>query len=55
MLAVELVENHAEEQQEYQAGLAELEQPVVCIRYLTGNADTENVDTGNQPYDSSRK
>ena len=41
MLAVELVENHAEEQQEYQTGFADLEQPVVRVRYPAGNADTE--------------
>ena len=55
MLAVELVENYAEEQQEYQTGLADLEQPVVRVRYPAGNADTENVDAGNQPYDSGHK
>lgn len=55
MLAVELVENHAEEQQEHQTGFTDLQEPVVRVRNPAGDANLQNIEARHQPHHASRQ
>lgn len=55
MLAVELVEDDAEEQQKHQTGLTDLQKPVVRVRNPAGKANLQNVEARHQPHHASRQ
>lgn len=55
VLAVELVEDHAEEQQKHQTGLTDLQKPVVRVRNPAGEAYMQDVEACHQPHHAGRQ